>query len=371
MKNSHSSARRELRAAQPFNDNVVEAVASSGALAESLADLRDRTMHSPRSATTQPRRGTHLSGLRIAAALTVAACLAIGIVGVSSLRDTDSTGSAWAAADIAFAKRTPQLLLTAPGWHMTHVDQYDTAHDAGEINYELAHSQDGAGIFWVPKAFHEDKVKGRANDAQEIHGVTVLGKPAKVFYQNAKAVGGPNVTAYSALWIDGEHSVRFDAGLSGAPTKRQRDEFLSLLSTVKPVQTDVWLSAMPKGVLLPAQIPAAADKILSGVPQPAGFSIDPTLKGLVISEKDSLEFSVLAGVECDWIHDWLAARGKGDKAQMREIAKKSGSYKHWPIPEYVSALSNGGAMDIGYGRTRDVVHDYKLGLGCPGVKYPG
>jgi uncharacterized membrane protein len=360
-----------VRAAQPFNDNAVDALASSGALAESLSDLRDRTMTVPRVATNNQRRGIQFSGPRIAAALALAACLAIAFVGVASLREGDSSGRAWAAAEIAFAKRTPQLLLTAPGWHITHVAQYDAGNNAGEVNYELAHSQNQAGIFWVPRKWHKEKVRGRASDASEIRRVTVRGIPAKVFYINSKDVGGPNVTTYSALWIEGKHSLRFQAGLQGTATKRQRAKFLSLLAAVKPVQTDVWLSAMPEGVLLPSQLPAAVQKLLVGVPQPEGFSIEPTLKNLDISEKDTLRFEVLAAVECVWISDWLTARRHGDKARMRQIAAEASQYKHWPIPDYVDSLSRGGAQHLDYGMTRDVVHDYKMGLGCPGVKYPG
>jgi hypothetical protein len=128
---------------------------------------------------------------------------------------------------------------------------------------------------------------------------------------------------------------------------------------------------MPKGVLLPTQMPAAVQKILAPVPQPAGFSIEPTLKDLDISDREDLRFRVLGAVECMWISDWLTARREGDKAQMRQLASQSSRYKHWPIPEYIDALSNGGTMKLDWGVRRDVVHDYKLGLGCPGVKYPG
>jgi hypothetical protein len=91
---------------------------------------------------------------------------------------------------------------------------------------------------------------------------------------------------------------------------------------------------------------------------------------------------LINNVQCGWIHDWVAAREQGNKAEMTRISNVLAPYKTWKYAErllppgskfkkkvyvgegYIEALKHGGRMHFGPGDTRDIGKIYKSWLGC-------
>lgn len=371
MKNPHSSPLDQLKAANPWSQDAVEAIVAERQLAETLEAFRSRISGSGRQPARPASLERRFGPRRLAAGFAVVTATAFALIGLSLLADSGSDGNAWAAEDIEFAKRTPQLLLAAPGWNVTYVDQYGPGNTSGELEYELRGSSLTAGVFWTPASLYKGFVRDRAHDAHETRGKTGDGNRARVFYSYNKNFGGPNTTSYSAVWLADRASHRFEVALGGSPSRAQRARFRTLLRKVKAVRSDTWLRAMPASVLLPSELPAASKRILADVPKPDGFSTDAVLGNLSVSTEDQLRFRLISAVECVWIGDWLTARRKGDQERMQSIVTQLSGYKTWryrppssPDSTYIPALSNGGKMDLDHGLTRDVSRDYKAGLGC-------
>jgi hypothetical protein len=293
----------------------------------------------------------------------------------------NGTGSAWAAADIAMAQETPLLLLKAPGWNVSRFDQYKSANTDGGMTFRDSAVKDkysnGAGLAWGPKSHVRSTLRQYASRAVELAPVTVEGQNARVFRQHSSG-SGPIFTGHAAVWVSGGQVLTFHRGYRGAPSKLEDARFAKLLAQLKTVSSDAFLTSLPKGYLVPSKLPGAATEILADVPQPAGYSAQPVLTNLKSSTHETLAERLIVGVQCAWVHDWVAARKAGDKTEMKKIAQTVAPYRTWRYAPtlvgpkgktyfgegYMESLKHGGRMDFGRGDVRDIGKIYRSYLGC-------
>ncbi|MGH2905350.1 MAG: hypothetical protein ACRDKI_01110 [Solirubrobacterales bacterium] len=357
----------------------MNALARDHGVAAAMTALRDDLVALHRPATESAQKPL-FTARRAALVIAVACCALVAVVVASSFTDGESQGgSAWAAADLALARQTPELLFQVPGWEMTYFDQYGPGNDSGEMQFKRTRDKRESGIFWVPPRYHRIYVKDRSVYAGHASMVTGDGHRAQVFYDNPKAIGGPNYTSFSALWRTKQHGMRFETSLAGHVSKAQVARFAALLKQVRPVTSEQWLSALPASYLLPGEIPDATQEIMADVPTPTGFTTASVMHNVDASSKGALALRLIMGTECAWIGDWLDARKQSDKATMRYIVAQLAGYKTWkynkprklPNAElsyygsvYIEALSNGGTMVFGRNISRDVSKDYRAALGC-------
>lgn len=354
--------------------------AAASSLEQSLEGVFDRMGRTIAESPRPARRGSSPRYRRSLVAGFTAVAFALALISSLLISERSDESSAWAAEDIAMASETPQMLMPST-WKVTRLDSYYDGNRSGEMEFKNKINGRVAGLFWVLPKFHAGYVRDRSAYEHSATARTSGGHTAKIFYEFSQPAGTPGGTAYVALWIENNRSMRFETGFRGRPTATQLRQFKSLLKSVHPVTPEAWLSALPARYLLPSEIPQASERILADVPIPAGFNAAETLQNVESATERQLSLKLIGGVQCIWIGKWLSARRHGDRAEMTKIRTKLEGYRSWKhipswrIPEqgtrsymgdmYIDSLKHGGAMDIGIpGKTRDVSKDYKGGLGC-------
>ena len=174
---------------------------------------------------------------------------------------------------------------------------------------------------------------------------------------------------FTALWIDGDHSVTLRGAMSEA-------EFRSLTATVVAVDIDTWLDAMPDSVVAPLDRNAVIDDMLSGIQVPTGF--DETIwEAPGVSDRYQLGALVSGSIACAWFDMWVAADARGDVTAKRQAADAMATSRTWRILlemeaegaypqvlwEYADDLANDG-ISTALGRDTIRTGEYLVGLGC-------
>jgi hypothetical protein len=266
-----------------------------------------------------------------AALVLAATCVVLSVVSLQDGGDGPGTKAPpkWSPALVALAERAPRLLVEADGWMILRAEEYDAT--SGEM-YFADHPDAldaGAGpghhwlsLYWYPARLHDDYVDDRARGAAEFGGdrweMRIAGHGATVFEHPGTALG----STFYALWVDGEHGLELRSDV--VPTA---DQFERLAATLREVDTDSWLAAMPSAVVTPDERAAAVDRILEDIPVPTNVDVD-ALKN-VATVTNSLEHEVVSAVACGWIRQWAAASESGDEAARREATAALGTARQW------------------------------------------
>ncbi len=292
-----------------------------------------------------------------------AAALAVGAVFVLAARDGEQAGTAWAAPLVKLANNSPLLLLDAPGWKVTRADEYDEARAKlveGEMTFTDASGR-SADLHWRAGDLAGWQ-KDRANGAPLVVTRTVMGHRAQVIrYAQSQN--------YAALWADDDGRVlefRTDAASLAA--------FEGLLASLKRVDVDAWLSAMPASVIKTADRATVVREMLADIDQPPGFDAKKLEQGELLKDRYQLGAAVAGAVACAWIERWDAARKRGDDATATAAAAAMHGSRDWKIlgemnadgdyPEvlwdYADAMRSGDGTWHG----RPLVKEIRSGLGC-------
>jgi hypothetical protein len=345
---------RLLRDAAPVGDDQVRELpldAVETELREAILLHGERT---PRPAQRRRRPRWRLPGLAAAAA-GAAVVVAIVLAGGGDRLGT-SPERAWAKPALRVANAVPRLLIGQPGWSVTRADEFSVRE--GEMTFQNGRRR--VGLFWRSSPLRE-WVDDRAHSADRLASVRLLGARAIVFRYH-----GP-YRSYTALWRNGRYTMELTAsGVSAA-------EYRRVLASLQAVGVDKWLGAMPPSVVLPADSEQAIEDMLSGIPQPDGFELDPPSG---VRERYQLGARVAGGVACAWIAQWVEARAAGDAAAASEAVEAMGTSRRWPILremnaegdypevlwEYADAMR--GSMPFPGATPEWVENGYRSGLGC-------
>jgi hypothetical protein len=321
-----------------------------------------------------------------------AAATAVVLVALLSLRDDSANkgaGTAWAAEQIRFAEASPLVLLGAPGWRVEYADEQSP--DEGEMRFRLGASpppQDNtfsgaaptppipagtrsAALHWRGRGGIGSWLEDRANSATVATTAPVLGTTAHVYQYQGGTPGHRDITAL--FRYDGR-VLEFRAGAADV------DAFKALLATLKRVDTNAWLSALPASVVKTRDRDAAIKQMLQGVTVPPGFDARDIKDAELTKDRYQLGATVVGTVACQWFKRWVDAREANDGAKARQAIAAMATAKQWPILKEMAKQGDypavvvefAAAMPSGDWYRAPLVNDVDSALGCErfGVDLP-
>ncbi len=341
---------RLVAATAAFDDDRVAALPLADAEAELCEEIMVTTHEVLRPAQLPRRRLAR----RWTAAIAAAAALVTAVVAVQSV--ASQRGPAWAAEVLEVAEAAPRLLVTAPGWDVVRADEFTP--EVGEMTFS-----DGTrelDLHWRPADQHSGYVDDRAHSSGPPGAVEIDGREAVLFRYSDDSF-------FTALWLDGGHSVELRGGFADEAAYRD------LAATLQRVGVDEWLSAMPESVVRPFDRAAVVEEMLAGVPLPAGFDVDALRSGAAVRDRYQLGAQVTGAVACAWIEQWIAAAAAGDGDAAAEALAAMETSTGWAILlemaeeggypdvlwEHAAAMRAGGVAPTGLD-----VANYGPALGC-------
>ncbi|HEV2727533.1 MAG TPA: hypothetical protein VGV34_04515 [Solirubrobacterales bacterium] len=356
-----------MAAANPISTAALAVELEEGDLerARERAVALEPTSSPPAPASGRVATGRRVAlGLAFAAAATLGALLAFGglLGGAGGVRPE------FAAAAIRVAEANPRLLVTAPGWEIVRADEFEP--DSGELLFS-----DGSRRFeihWYPARLYEAYLDDRADVSAPEPG-TLLGR-------------GATTVEYSRDEFATMLAPQGDVFIETRGRLGSRDGYEEILHSLRPVDVETWLAAMPPTTVRPEARSKAVEEMLRGIPLPPGFSAAMLRGGDSISDEGSLAVKVGNAVACGWVESWIAARASGDEAAARRAVEAMASSADWPIVRetrvpwfsnyrIVTRQMREGRLDRGYagyevradGRTFGFGPAWKLALGCEGT----
>jgi hypothetical protein len=346
-----------LAAANPVSRATVAELPLDAAEQELLQAIVAEPRRTPDNRRARPRRPRRRQ-LALVGAVLAAAGLFLAVVGTGDR--TDGPESAFGAELVRFAESSPLLLLDAPGWTVDYADE-QTARE-GEMRFTDG-ATGAADLNWRPRPLTE-WVRDRAASASRSTTAPVLGTTAKVFQYEGGSPGNRDVTA---LWVEQGRVLEFRSQVAGLAAFKER------LASLRRVDAETWLSALPASVVKAANRDSVVRQMLRGVPLPPGF--DPSRipdEGLT-KDRYQLGATVSGTVACTWFQRWSQARTTGNRARERRAIAALGTAKDWPIlremskeggyPEVLQEYA--AAMPSGRWYGRPLEGDVNSGLGCP------
>jgi hypothetical protein len=262
------------------------------------------------SATIGPRRRRR-PALALAAALVVLIAAVLLVTGAFSGGGSHPT---YAAAAIEVAEANPRLLVTAPGWKVTDAGEHFEMED-GEMRFG-----DGSRTLtlnWYPGRYYRSYLRDRAQVSPPRRS-RLLGRTATTV-EYARGEYATMLAPIGRVFVE----VRGQLG--------DRAHYEAVLHSLRRVDVDTWLAAMPASVVGPDTRAPAVERMLGGLPYPPGF--DPgALEGeTAVLDHYELGVRVASAVACGWVESWLAARRSGDAQAARDAVDAMAGSRRWPL----------------------------------------
>lgn len=259
----------------------------------------------------RPRRRSRSSrALAFAAALVVLAAVLIATGAFSG----GGSHPTYAAAAIEVAEANPRLLVTAPGWKVTDAGEQFEAEE-GQVTFG-----DGSRTLelnWYPRRLYRRLLHDRA-DVSPPQRSRLLGRTATTVdygrgdYATILAPIGP-------VFVE----VRGRLG--------DRAAYDSVVRSLRRVDVDTWLAAMPASVVGPDSHAPAVEQMLRGVPYPPGFDPAALEDESAVADHYELGVRVASAISCGWVESWLAARRAGDAEAERAAVEAMAGSRSWPL----------------------------------------
>jgi hypothetical protein len=308
----------EAAAPGPSSVSVAPASSASGSRSASIDDAPG-VRHDPRR---RARRRRSARPLVIGAALVVLIAAALLVTGV--LSGGDGSHPSYAAAAVEVAEANPRLLVTAPGWRVTGAGEFEA--DQGEMGFGDGSRQ--LELNWYPARLYRGYLRDRAQVSPPRRS-RLLGRTTTTVeyrrgeYATILAPMGP-------VFLE----LRGDLGDLAA--------YESVLHSLRQVDVDTWLGAMPASVIQPDARAPVVDHMLRGVPYPPGFDPSGLEAETAVLDHYDLGVRVADAVACGWVESYLAARDAGDAdAERRAVAAMSSSHR-WPLLRQMEREVKGG-----------------------------
>jgi len=321
-----------------------------------------------------PRRRHHPGAQRLA--MSLGAVLAAVLVGLSvSGVFAGGSGTAWGAELVSFANASPLVILDQAGWQIDYANE--TSAQDGELHFTTAPTPTGpsaednstdAQLSWFDGTL-STSMADLASSADLTTTAPVLGTVAHVYQY---AYGQPGNQDIAALWAYDGRVLDFRAGAADIAA------FESLLASLRAVDTNTWLSALPESVVQTTDRAAVIASMLQGVTLPPGFDPSTITGSDLTSDRYQLGAWVTGTVACTWLKLWSDARSSGDAAGVQQAISAMATAPNWPILKEMS--KSGGypqvleemAADMPSGRwyNQPLEDAANSGLGCPARGVP-
>jgi hypothetical protein len=257
--------------------------------------------------------------LSLAAAIGFAAAVAFVAVGLPRAGSPTKPSPAFAAAAVKVAEANPRLLVTAPGWSIKHAYGFEV--DSGSMVF--GNGTHHLSLDWYPARLYRSYLHDRRKVSTVIHSTIVGHRATMVHYPSrASEPGADNETLFSP-WGDVAVAVR---GILASES-----EYQMILDSLRRVDVNTWLGAMPSEVVQPAALDATVKQMLLGVPLPLSFDQSTLPNPSLITDRYRLGTAVTGAVTCGWLEDWVAAARNHDVASAHQAARGLGTARRWPV----------------------------------------
>lgn len=340
------------------------------------AELERRLLLAGRSLTreTAQPHWNHGGLRRLAITLLVVVAGVLGGLAMSGAF-AGRSATAWDAQLVRFANASPLVLLERAGWRVNYANEDST--QTGELRFTTGSvpSSPSAEDFTTDAQLNwrtgklSQWMADRANSADLTTTAPVLGTAAHVYQYSGGRPGHQDITA---LWEYDGRVLEFRAGAANVAA------FESLLASLRAVDTDTWLSALPASVVQTEDRSAVITRMLRGVTLPPGFNASAITGANLTSDRYQLGATVTGTVACSWFKRWAQARRTGNSAGIQQAVRAMAIAKKWPIlqqmsksgayPEILELLA--AAMSNGNWHGRPLIGAVNSGLGCPALGVP-
>ena len=252
---------------------------------------------------------------RGALALVAAAVLAVLLVAGGWLDGPGGGRPQFAAAAVRVADANPRLLVTAPGWEVVSADQFEP--DQGEVTFGDGNHQ--LDMRWYPARLYRSYLHDRDRvGAGVIEEGSLLGQRATTISYGRREFA-------TMLSPEGNVFVEVRGQLGDFGTYEE------ILQSLRRVDVDAWLGAMPPSVVHPEDQAAVVEQLLRGTPLPPGFVAPGAQSASAVANRTTLGVTVANAVACGWVESWIAARRSGDEAAARQAARAMTESSRWPV----------------------------------------
>lgn len=295
-----------LSRANPYGDDSVRRLPARAAASDLLEEILTTTAPTPELRPNRRRRTVIL--------VAAAAAVVVALTGVFFPRGNPAAPtSAYAAEVRAVAEANQRLLVDAPGWKVSRVDEFTA--DEGEMTFVNGNRR--LDVHWRPTAQYDTYWDDRAHDNTH-QPIELLGQHGTIFrYYDS--------TDYTTiLKPKGKNFLEIRADLGSEAAYRE------LIGNLKTVSVDEWLDAMPTSVVKPADNKKVVDGMLDGLPLPDGFRTAP-LYQQTVNDRYQVGARVTGAVSCAWLDQWTAAKKSGDTAKATEAVTAMKTSHDWPI----------------------------------------
>lgn len=219
----------------------------------------------------------------------------------------------YAEAAVAVAEANPRLLVTAPGWRVTDAGEFEPRQ--GETTFSVGRRT--LSLNWYPARLYRQMLRDRSHVSPPQRS-RLLGRTATTVDYGR----GEYATMLAPI---GPVFVEVRGRLGG------RAAYETVVHSLRPVDIETWLAAMPAGVVTPAGRAAVVARMLRGIPYPPGFDPSGLESKTAVLDHYALGVKVADAVACGWVESWLAARRAGDAAAAQAAVEAMASSHHWPL----------------------------------------
>jgi hypothetical protein len=266
-----------------------------------------------RGGSRRPRRGLAVG---LAAALVgTAAALAL-LLGGGSVGGGGQP--AFAAAAIEVAEANPRLLVTAPGWAVADAGEFE--RDEGEVAF--GDGEHRFAVHWYPARSYRRYLRDRALVSAPERSI-LLGLTATTVRYGIDRNGDDEYA--TMLAPEGPVFVEVRGAVG------DRAAYDAVLHSLRHVDVDTWLEAMPRSVVGPDVRARVVERMLRGVPLPPGFDREALEDDDLVLNHYQLAAEVAKAVSCGWVERWLTATQSGDGADAREAVAAMATWRRWAM----------------------------------------
>jgi hypothetical protein len=220
----------------------------------------------------------------------------------------------YAAAAIEVAEANPRLLITAPGWKVIDAGEFEA--DNGETTFG-----DGSRTFelhWYPARLYRSYLRDRSQVSPPRYS-QLLGRTATTVEYGHRGEYATIIAPTGTVFVE----VR---GLLGSHAAYEK-----VLHSLRPVDIETWLAAMPASVVSPDARAGTVATMLRGVPFPPGFDPSQIEDETAVLDHYQLGVRVADAIACGWVESWRAAQASGNETAARDAVAAMTSSHHWPL----------------------------------------
>lgn len=256
----------------------------------------------------------------VAVATTIAVVLAAFGFFAFEKDDAPTVQPAFADAAVRVAEANPRLLVTTPGWSVKHAYGFEV--DSGSMIFG-----DGThhlSFDWYPARYYRSYLRDRRK-VSAFADSTILGHRATTVRYHRSVVSEPGLDYETLFSPWGAVAV----GIRGIFSSKR--EYQAILDSLRRVDVNTWLNAMPPEVVQPDALDATIKQMLRGVPLSPNFDSSALPNPSLITDRYRLGTAVTGAVTCGWLEDWVAAARNDDLSAAREAVDGLGSARRWPV----------------------------------------